>query len=68
MFIYVLGENVFIFVNVSFEFMFVEEIVWVDNVIRDVVFVVCDEDVVCLFDVVFINDVFIGINSKEVNV
>lgn len=68
MFIYVLGENVFIFVNVSFEFMFVEEIVWVDNVIRDVVFVVCDGDVVCLFDVVFINDVFIGINSKEVNV
>ena len=48
--------------------MFVEDIVWADNITEQLAKQQCGGDAVCLFDAASTNDVSVGVNSQQVNV
>ena len=68
LFTYAQNESVETFAKSDFTPMFVEDITWYNNSVRELAEAQCGNDIECLFDAAATNDVSIGIVTKDINI
>lgn len=68
LFTYAQNESVDTFAKSDFTPMFVEDITWHNNSVRELAEAQCGNDIECLFDAAATNDVSIGIVTKDINI
>ena len=68
LFTYAQNESVDTFAKPDFLPMFIENITWFNETVRQAALTQCGDDIECLFDAAATNDVSVGLVTKDINI